>query len=75
MNKTPLTERDFQSILINCEKATSIYPKNQEAWHYYSLMNYEMCIFYSKKFSEEHNHEDKSHSSASSNSPNQNRPE
>lgn len=30
-------------------------PKSQEAWHFYSLMNYEACTFYSKKFREEQN--------------------
>jgi hypothetical protein len=41
-------------IINNCEKATQINSKNQENWHYYSLMNYEACIYYSKKYSEEY---------------------
>lgn len=40
-------------IMQNCDKATSIDPKNQEGWHFYSLMNYEASIFYSKRLNEE----------------------
>jgi len=48
-----LDEEDYQKILQNCENSTKINPKNREAWHFYSLMNYEVCIYYSKKFGEE----------------------
>ena len=54
VNKTVLGEQEYATIINNCEKATQINPKNQESWHYYSLMNYEACIFYSKKYSEEY---------------------
>ena len=40
-------------IIQSCEKATQINPKNQDAWHFYSLMNYEACIYYSKRLNEE----------------------
>jgi hypothetical protein len=37
----------------NCEKAITIDAKSHEGWHFYSLMNYEASIFYSKRLSEE----------------------
>lgn len=47
----------------NCERATTIDTKNQEAWHFYSLMNYEASIFYSKCLNEEfHDGSQASHS-------------
>lgn len=53
VNKKNLQEKDFQTIISHCELATQQHTKNQEAWHYYSIMNYEACIFYQKKFGED----------------------
>ena len=47
VQKVVLGEEDYAKIIGSCEKATQISPQNQEAWHYYSVMNYEACIFYS----------------------------
>ncbi len=52
-HKAHLSEEDYRAIMQNCDKATSIDPKNQEGWHFYSLMNYEASIFYSKRLNEE----------------------
>jgi hypothetical protein len=52
-HKAHLGEDDYRTIMQNCDKATSIDPKNQEGWHFYSLMNYEASILYSKRLNEE----------------------
>lgn len=52
-HKVNLNEEDYRVIMQNCDKATTIDTKNQEAWHFYSLMNYEASIFYSKRLNEE----------------------
>lgn len=52
-HKVHLNEEDFRVIMTNCERATSIDSKNHDAWHFYSLMNYEASIFYSKRLNEE----------------------
>lgn len=56
-HKVNLSEEDFKVIMQNSERATTIDPKNQEGWHFYSLMNYEASIFYSKRLNEEFQHE------------------
>ena len=56
-HKVHLTEEDYKVIMQNSERATTIDPKNQEGWHFYSLMNYEASTFYSKRLNEEFQHE------------------
>lgn len=56
-HKVNLQEDDYRVIMQNCEKSTTIDPKNQEGWHFYSLMNYEASIFYSKRLNEEFQNE------------------
>ena len=57
-HKVNINEEDYKVIMQNCEKATTIDAKNQEGWHFYSLMNYEASIFYSKRLHEEFQNDD-----------------
>lgn len=62
--KINLGEEDFKVIIQRCENATNIDAKNQEAWHYYSLMNYEACIYFSKRLNEEFSHNENANPNA-----------
>lgn len=47
-----LTAADFDKSIKYCEKATEIVRTNNEAWHYYSQINYEASKYFSVLFAE-----------------------
>ena len=47
-----MTPEDFDKTIRYCKKATEVVQNNNEAWHYYSQINYEASKFYSICFAE-----------------------
>ena len=50
-SQAPLNGQDFDKTIRYCKNATEVVKTNNEAWHYYSQMNYEASKFYSRMFS------------------------
>ena len=47
-----MTGEDFDKAIRYCRRATEVVTHNNEAWHYYSQINYEASKFYSIAFAE-----------------------
>lgn len=41
-----ITGEDFEKVIGYCKKATEVVKSNNEAWHFYSQINYEASKFY-----------------------------
>ena len=47
-----MTGEDFDKTIKYCRNATEVGKTNNEAWHYYSQINYEASRFYSILFAQ-----------------------
>lgn len=52
MSSSQLTGQDFDKTIRYCKQATEIVKTNNDAWHYFSQINYEASRFYSISFAE-----------------------
>lgn len=50
--ESQITDEDFERTISFCKKATEVMKTNNDAWHYFSQINYEASKFYSLKFAE-----------------------